>query len=283
MPARSWLFVPGDSPEKIEKSSAMGADARIIDLEDAIPAGRKAAAREQVAAWLSQRSDPGEIWIRVNNTPELLDDDLRAVLVEDVAGVVLPKTQDGSQAHEVGEKLARIAAGVGFVPMVETALAVLDAAKIATASGVTTLMVGEYDLAAELGVVLSDFHPELQTARSMVVLACSAAGVESPIGPVSTQFRDEALFLSTTKRLRAEGHFGRAVIHPAQIGPANHVFTPTSVDVSRARDLVEAFELQKESGVGVSVDADGALVDEAIARLANRTLETAKHLEEETQ
>ena len=282
MTARSWLFVPGDSPEKIEKSSKMEADARIIDLEDAVPPSRKADARNHVAKWLSRRSDPNEVWIRVNNTPELLEDDLSAVLSHHVTGVVLPKTQNGTQAHEVGEMLAGVSTDLGFVPMIETALAVMDAANIATAKGVTTLMVGEYDLAAELGVELSQFHPELQTARSLVVLACSAAGVGSPIGPVSTQFREEAHFLSTTQRLKGEGHFGRAVIHPAQIGPANLVFTPTPADISQARDLVESFERQKAAGVGVSVDAEGGFVDEAIVRLAQRTLETARHLEEES-
>ncbi len=284
MTARSWLFVPGDSNHKIAKSAALGADARIIDLEDAVSPSRKSEARVSVAKWLTEQSEKRDVWIRVNNTPDLLESDLRAVLVDGVAGIVLPKTKDGAQAHQVGELIKQVAPhkGVGFIPMIETARAVMEAGRIAKADQVKTLLVGEFDLAAELGLHLSEGHPELQTARSMVVLACSAAGVESPIGPVSSQLNREGLFLSSTQRLRAEGHFGRAVIHPSQIGPANLVFTPSSEELSNARSLVESFEKAAASGLGVSVDEGGALIDEAIVRLARRSIEIARRVKEET-
>ena len=283
MTARSWLFVPGDTPSKLEKAPGLGADALIVDLEDAVLRDTKDHARRVTADWLASRKDaPLKVWVRVNNDSELLVEDIAAVVGRGLAGVVVPKISDPRQAAKVVAQVATAEAraeldsgSVGFVPMIETARAVLAAAAIARVARVTTLMVGEYDLSAELGIDPSPDRHELATARAMVVLACSAAGIASPIAPVSADFGDLDGFRSATDALRREGHQGRAVIHPAQIGPANEVFTPSGEAIAHARRLLDLYDAAMAGGTGVCVDEDGNLIDEAIVRVSRQTLAAA--------
>lgn len=271
MTARSWLFVPGDSVEKMEGAPLRGADAVIVDLEDAVAVEAKASARDMVADWLDSR-DTATTWVRVNNEPQLLADDVAAVVPHDIAGIVVPKLADAAQAADVADSLGD---AVGLVAMVETAGALLDAVAIASTPGVTTLMVGEYDLAAELGMDPSPDRHELAPARAMVVLACAAAGIAPPIGPVSADFVDLDAFRAGCESLRREGHRGRAVIHPAQVEPANEAFTPSAAEITRARRTLELYEAAREAGRGVLIDDAGNLLDEAIVRGARQTIETA--------
>ena len=270
MSAHTWLFVPGDDPDKLEKAAGLAAEALIVDLEDAVPRDGKEKARALVADWLVRRERSGPaVWVRVNNEPVRLDDDIAAVVRPGVAGVIIPKVVDAAQA---GLATQLVGNRYGVVAMIETAGAVLEAAAIAATPGVTTLMVGEYDLAAELGVDPSPDRRELAPARAMAVLACSAAGIDPPIAPVSANFRDIAAFRASTEALRREGHRGRAVIHPAQIGPANEVFTPSADEVARARGILDRYNAALAAGRGVGVDDDGKLIDEAIVRSARQTL-----------
>ena len=246
MSARTWLFVPGDDPDKLEKAAGLAAEALIVDLEDAVPRDGKEKARALVADWLVRRERSGPaVWVRVNNEPVRLDDDIAAVVRPGVAGVIIPKVVDAAQA---GLATQLVGNRYGVVAMIETAGAVLEAAAIAATPGVTTLMVGEYDLAAELGVDPSPDRRELAPARAMAVLACSAAGIDPPIAPVSANFRDIAAFRASTEALRREGHRGRAVIHPAQIGPANEVFTPSADEVARARGILDRYNAALAAG-----------------------------------
>lgn len=271
---RSWLFVPADAADKLAKAPERGADALVIDLEDAVAPDRKRQARDVMVDWIDSGGGAERaVWVRVNNQADLLDDDLDVAARAGVAGIVVPKVAGGRQAAEIG---ARIPRGIGFVAMIETALAVLEAPAIATAQGVTTLMVGEYDLAAELGMDPSPDRRELAPIRAAVVLACSAAGVAPPIGPVSADFQDLDAFRQSCEALRREGHWGRAVIHPAQIGPANEAFTPDADDVARARRLLELHAAALAGGSGVGVDDDGNLIDEAIVRTSRHRLAAAE-------
>jgi citrate lyase subunit beta/citryl-CoA lyase len=280
---RSYLFVPGDAPDKVAKASQRGADAVIIDLEDAVPVTRKEAARTQVAEWIRSAAESTPIWVRVNNTPELLAADIVATVTHRVEGLLVPKVLDAANAAAAADSIAAAEATAGLsansvamVPMIETAGAVLDVAAIAGSRRVHTVMVGEYDLAAELSLEVSDDDRELAHIRAATVVACSAAGVRSPIAPVSANFTDLDAFRASTVALRRMGYWGRAVIHPAQIPVVNDVFTPSAGEVAKAQRVLEIYEAALAEGKGVCVGDDGRLIDEAIVRGSRRVLEAAK-------
>lgn len=283
--SRSHLYVPGDRADVLAKAITRGADALIIDLEDAVAPSAKAAARDAVAAFLREQPAAGtagpELWVRVNPGADALVD-VRSVLGPSLAGVCLAKAQNRAEVEAVAELLAElepahdIAVGtVMIAPLLESAAAVLGAADIAAAPRVSRLQVGEADLSAELGVVLGPDERELLWVRSQVILASAAAGIEAPVGPVSTNFRDLDALRESTLALRRMGYRSRACIHPAQVPVVNEVFTPTPDEVARARELVERYDAAVGAGDGVFTDADGRMVDVAVVRAARRTVAAA--------
>ncbi len=278
MTPRTYLFVPGDAPGKLDRAWDRGADALIVDLEDAVAPVAKEAARRGVAEWLaSQHEAPGPIWVRVNNRRELLEADIAALAAAPaLTGVVVPKIADAVQAGALRALLDGAGGGGrGLMPMIETARALIEVNAIAATPGVTTLMLGEYDLAADLGVTPDRRGTELLLARSAVVVACVAAGLTPPVGAVSANIADLVRFDETTQLLHRMGFYGRAVIHPAQIRIVNDTYTPDVAEVTAARTTLARFEQALAAGDGVLLDDDGNLLDEAIVRAARRTMEAA--------
>jgi citrate lyase subunit beta/citryl-CoA lyase len=284
---RSHLYVPGDRPDVLGKALARGADALIIDLEDAVAARAKDTARRVVADFLASRSPAGTeapaLWVRIN--PGAVGrTDLKAVICPAVSGICLAKAEHVDEVAEVAallEPLERergIPTGqIRLSPLLESASAVLAAREIAGAPRVLRLQVGEADLRADIGVVdPSADERELLWVRSQVVLASAAAGIEPPVGPVSTNFTDLDALRGSTHALRRLGYYGRACIHPAQLAVVNEVFTPSDEDVARARALVAAYEAAIASGDGVFVDTNGRMVDLAVVRGARRTVAAAR-------
>ncbi|MGI5184871.1 HpcH/HpaI aldolase/citrate lyase family protein [Dactylosporangium sp. CA-152071] len=282
---RSYLYVPGDAPAKLDKALDRGADALIVDLEDAVPLAGKARARAIVAAWLADLPAAGPaVWVRVNPGPAGFDD-VRAVVGPRLAGVCLAKAGSAAEVAALGTVLAAVeeerglpVGAVPVVPLLETATAVLDAAQIARAPRVARLQIGEADLRAELGVTLGPDERELLFVRSQVVLASAAAGIAAPVASVSTDYRDLPALRASTVAFRRLGFVGRACIHPAQIPVVNEVFTPSAVEIAVAADLVERFDAAVSSGAGVLVGADGRMVDAAVVRAARRVLDLAGQL-----
>ncbi|MEV0562990.1 CoA ester lyase [Dactylosporangium sp. NPDC050588] len=279
---RSYLYVPGDAPAKLDKALDRGADALIVDLEDAVPLAGKARARAIVAAWLSDLPAAGPaVWVRVNPGPAGFDD-VRAVVGPRLAGVCLAKAGSAAEVAALGTVLATTeeerglpVGAVPVVPLLETATAVLDAARIARAPRVARLQIGEADLRAELGVTLGPDERELLFVRSQVVLASAAAGIAAPVASVSTDYRDLPALRASTVAFRRLGFVGRACIHPAQIPVVNEIFTPSAVEIAVAADLVQRFDAAVSSGAGVLVGADGRMVDAAVVRAARRVLDLA--------
>lgn len=270
MTARSYLYVPGDQPDKLAKALQRGADAVILDLEDAVPHARKDEARSAVVGFLTELdgSYRGRIWVRVNPGP-LLEADVVALSALRFDGISLPKASvdELARLHELlrGVELA-------VMPLVETADGVLHLPAIAAARGVVRLQIGEADLAAQLGIDASADGREFASIRSQVIVASAAAGIEPPVGPVSTDFHDVEALRASTLALRRMGFGARAAIHPRQVGVINEAFTPSAEEVAAARDVVERFEA---AGGGVVLDAQGRMVDEPIVRAARRILERA--------
>src|ERR1700689_1782106 len=214
--ARSYLYVPGDRAAVLAKAAGRGADALIIDLEDAVPLAGKAQARQLVAAGLGPPAAPGpapQVWVRVNRvTAEsgaMTAADLRGVAAECVAGFLVAKTEDAGQLVYVAQLLTALEAGLGLplehfklVPLIESARGLSAAAALASVPRVVRLQLGEADLAADLGLIPAEDELELLPARSMVVQACAAAGLAAPAGSASTEIGDLGRLEETTLRLR---------------------------------------------------------------------------------
>lgn len=268
--ARSYLYVPGDRPERFAKASASGADAVIVDLEDAVLVGSKDAARAN-AVELLESSSPGgpEQWVRVNQGERGLHDLGAVVGLPGLTGVVLPK----ATTTTIGEAAGTLA-GTPAIILVESAVAVLELAAL-TGAGPVALAMGEVDLAADLGIEASSDGAELWPVRLQAVVASVAAGVAPPVGPVWLTVRDLDGLSRSTAELRRRGFGARQVIHPDQVGPVNDAFTPSAAEIDGARTTLARAD---EMGGGAWVDPDGRMVDEAVLRSARRTLAIAERL-----
>jgi citrate lyase subunit beta/citryl-CoA lyase len=275
--ARSYLYVPGDRPDRLAGALTRGADALIADLEDAVAPALKEQAREHVRAWLDAGPPDGpQRWVRVN--AGTLAADLGAVVTPALTGVVVPKSEP-DQLGEVDALLRKLeaeqglaAGSVAVLPLLESAIGLERVAEIAAAPRVLRLGVGEVDLAADLGVGLDDEHTILNPLRLRVVVASAAAGISRPVAPTSTAFRDLVAFRRSAEALRQLGFRGRTAIHPGQIAVIHEVFTPGADEVAAARELLARFDGAQRGGF---VGTDGTFVDAAVVRNAREVVALA--------
>jgi citrate lyase subunit beta / citryl-CoA lyase len=284
MIARSYLYAPGDSGDRLERSATRGADAVIADLEDAVAPTHKADAVKAVAAWLARRSEDGvQRWVRIN-AGRLGLDDVRTVFGPGLDGIVIPKVSSAADVQQVAEALDELQqtrrAGnderVAVMALIETARGLRDVDAIAEHPAVKVLQVGELDLAADLGLSPSSDESELVYARSRVVTASAATGLQPPVAAVSPDFGDLNAFGISTQRLKGLGFVGRAVIHPAQVPTVHDIFTPTPDELETAHRTLAAYEAALSAGIGVRADDLGRMVDEAVVRASRRTVALAR-------
>lgn len=280
--ARSYLYVPGDREPMLAKALHRGADALIVDLEDAVAPAAKQAARGIAARFLAATPSAAELWVRINHGPAS-EEDLEAVAGPGLTGICVAKTENAADLEAVHAALLRLESERGLAPgaiavsaLLESGAAVLRAAEIAAAPRVRQLQIGEADLCADLGIRPGDDERELLWARSAVVAASAAAGIEPPVGPVTVDYRDLDRLRASTLALCRLGFRGRACIHPAQVAVVNEVFTPTAEELRRAGTLVAAYEAALAGGDGVLTDESGRMVDLAVIRAARRTLAAAR-------
>ncbi|MFV2000109.1 MAG: CoA ester lyase [Acidimicrobiia bacterium] len=273
MSARSYLYVPGDRPDLFVGAFERGADALILDLEDSILHANKDQARSLVAEWIAGLGDEQqgtEVWVRVNSTPEQRALDLDALDgTEAITGVSIPKVDGVGALRQIEGEFG---ATWSVIALIESAAGLLAAPQIAKMPRVSRLALGEADLMADLGVMRTS-PSTLAAVRMKVVVASAAAAIDPPIAPVSTDFRDIDSLRRSTSDLRDMGFGARSAIHPDQIPVINDVFTPSPSAVAEATRIVEAADSAAASGMGVFVDVDGRMVDEAIVRRARRQLE----------
>ncbi len=270
----------------LAKAGNRGADAVIADLEDAVAPASKAAARATVTAWLADQRDPGfDVWVRINSTLDLRDADAAVADTGNLFGLVVPKVKSVEELFEVSARVGAIEAAAGIpagrtrlLPIIETARAMRSVDDIAAAPRVHQLMIGEFDLGADLGVDPAATEAMLPL-RMEVVVASAAAGIAPPLGPVLADFRDLDELAADTRRLVRQGFGSRPAIHPAQVAVINAAFTPGPDEVIRARRLVELYEAALAAGQGAVTDDDGRMVDEAVVRVARRVLEAARRSE----
>jgi citrate lyase subunit beta/citryl-CoA lyase len=263
---RSFLFVPGDRPERFGKACAAGADAVIVDLEDAVAPAAKELARASLAAWLApQRPAHLPIFVRINCAgSEWFRDDLALCGHPGVAGIVLPK------AEQVADLAALADAGAPAVlPLVESALGLWNAADLARAPRVRRLLFGAIDFSLDAGI--EEGHEQLLYARSHLVLVSRVAGIGAPVDGVTTALDDPAVVRADTLRARALGFGGKLCIHPKQVGPVNEAFAPTAAELAWAGRVMAA----AEASGGAAVALDGRMVDRPVILIARRMLDEA--------
>ncbi len=271
-PIRSYLYVAGSDPRRIEKALASEADAVVIDLEDAVAPGRKDEAR-RIAAGVLETENPKPVFVRVNAPGSALRErDIEAVAGPNLFGLRLPKTESADDVRSVAARLEELGCEAVIQCLIESALGLEMSFEISRAhSRVMGLGPGEADLAADLGV---SGEEGLLYARSRVVSAARAAG-RVPVQSVYTNVRNPDGLRRSTVEGKRLGFFGRSAIHPAQVPIINETFTPTEEEVSEAEDLLS--RLESASGASVFVLEDGRFVDEAVVRAARSTIALARH------
>lgn len=274
LPIRSYLYVPGSDPRRIEKALASEADAVILDLEDAVAPNRKEEARTTVAEVLrSEHEKP--VFVRINAPDSVLaEEDVEAVAGARLAGLRLPKTESPESVRLVAQWLDKLGCEAGLQCLIESALGLEFAFDIAGAhEKVVGMSLGEADLAADLGV---RGDAGLLYARSRLVAATRAAGLPGPVQSVYTNVRDAEGLRRSTMEGKNMGFVGRSAIHPAQIEVINEVFTPTEEEVAEAKDLLARLEESTGTGTGAFALEDGRFVDEAVVGSARLTLALAR-------
>jgi citrate lyase beta subunit len=272
--ARSLLFAPGNDERKLEKALAAGADAVVADLEDAVPATEKEAARTVARRVLGGAATASLVAVRVNAAgTEHWGADLQAVADLELDALVLPK----ATPEAVG---ALGPDGPPVVAIVETALGVRHAYETARLPRVAALVLGAVDLGLELGLEPRADGQEVLYARSRLVLESAAAGLRSPFDLVHVDTRDDEGLEAEARLARSLGFRGKACIHPAQVAIVNRVFSPTGEERERARRVVEAYERGLADGRG-AVAVDGEMIDLPVVERARRILaETERSVSE---
>lgn len=270
---RTYLYVPGNSPDKLEGALGRGADAVIADLEDAVPMAEKDTALDTVLGWLQAHATDGpELWVRLNSGERRLHEVARLRESPGLAGLVLAKTADAAEVAAV----ASISGELELMPMVESPGAVLDARALAAGPRVRQLQIGEVDLAGETRLQVGEDEAELAPHRALVVLGSAAAGIAPPPGPVSREIRDLDRFAVSTRRLIRQGFHGRVCIHPAQVAVVHELMVPTPAQIAEAQETLVLLDEAEARGTGVIVDSAGRLVDPAVLHSARAVLALAR-------
>jgi citrate lyase subunit beta/citryl-CoA lyase len=269
---RSLLFVPGDRPDRMAKALGSGADALILDLEDAVAIDAKPAARSAVAEFL-RRDRTLPLFVRINPLDGgMSDDDLAAVLPGKPDGIVLPKAEGAASLRALDAKLA---GDTLILPIAtETPAAIFT---LGDYGGVTDRLAGltwgAEDLPAAIGASTSreadgSYTPPYQVARALILFGAHAAGVPA-IETVYPDFRDLNGLAAYAARGRRDGFTGMMAIHPAQVPVINVAFTPSDDEIAYARRVVDLFTANPQAGV---LSLDGKMLDAPHLKAAERLL-----------
>ncbi|HET9652169.1 MAG TPA: CoA ester lyase [Usitatibacter sp.] len=260
---RSFLFVPGNRPERFDKACATGAHAVIVDLEDAVAPADKAAARDALHTWLHSGK---RAWVRINGREsEWFDEDLAFAAHESVVGVMLPKAEEVDAIRA----LHAHAPDVRIVPLIESALGLWRAEELAQEEGVERLAFGSVDFQLDAGI--EGDGDELLFARSQLVIASRVAGRLAPIDGVTLALDDADALAADVRRARRLGFGGKLCIHPKQVAGVNAGFAPDADEISWARRVVSAAEASGDNAVRL----DGKLIDRPVIERARALIAEA--------
>lgn len=266
------LFVPGDRPERFAKAAAAGAGVVIIDLEDAVAPDAKAGALAAVLEGLAptRGGDPVRALVRVNPMDsKQYDAEITALLSSaetpesGLVGIVVPKAED---ADALKLLRARMPVHLALVPLVESALGMVNALELARVPGVTRLAFGAIDFALDINADGGDRF--LDQARAQLVLASRAAGIGAPLDSPSIDITDAGAVADSARLARNFGFGGKLCIHPIQVAAVHGAFTPTKADVEWALSVIRA--------EGGAVQVSGQMIDRPVTERAKRILQRAE-------
>lgn len=268
---QTLLFVPANRPDRFAKAQNSGADAVIIDLEDAVSMTEKDSARATLAAWLDTQP-PASVLIRINGSDSpWFNNDTRLCRSPAVAAVVLPKADDPLALAELANITDK-----PLLPFIESARAFANLTEIAATRGVARLLFGKLDLAVDLGM---DYPPPAGQdphemaflfARSQLVMASRAAGLAAPIDAIYTPIDDPQGIKAYTQRGLQLGFGGILLIHPKQVTPVREAFQPSTAQIVWARQILEA----EATSLGAVVAVSGAMADSPVMARARRIMES---------
>ncbi|MGO8984774.1 MAG: aldolase/citrate lyase family protein [Terriglobales bacterium] len=278
---RSRLYLPGSEPKYYINAALHGPDAVILDLEDSVHRGEKDAARILVRnALRAVDFGSGERMVRINQLPLGLED-LAEIVGESPDLILIPKVEMPEQVREVDRMIAEIKQRNGIVrsiwlmPILESALGIENAFPVATASdNIAALTIGLEDYTADLGVVKTTEGHESQYARSRVVNAAHAAGVQA-IDSVFSDVADIDGLRRWGESSRAAGFEGMGCLHPGQIRVIHEAFQPTAIEIEKARKVVAAFEDAQKKGLAV-VSLGSKMIDPPVVQRALKLVEQAR-------
>ena len=287
---RSRLYLPGNEPKYFINAGLHEPDGLILDLEDSVSPTQKDAAKILVRNALrsvdfscpgeaKQRRNGGERMVRINQLPKGLDD-LKYIVPHNVHVILIPKCESAEQVKEVGKevnvlkKQHNIKSDIYFMPIIESAKGVINSYEIASASkNNCALAIGLEDYTADIGTQRTDEGKESFFARSMVVNAARAAGIQ----PIDTVYSDvsnmEGLRLSVIEA-KSLGFEGKGCIHPRQVKVVHEAFAPTNEEIEKAKKIVTAFEEAEKKGLGV-VSVGSKMIDPPVVKRAQKTINLA--------
>jgi len=282
---RSMLFLPGNNPNMLINAASLMSDAVIFDLEDAVSPAEKDAARILVRNTMRYTDlSVCEVIVRINSvdTP-YWKADIDAILPEKPSLILLPKTTNASDVKTVSNYMADVEAKfgmeigtVGIMPLIETALGVENSFSIASAERVKALFLGGEDLTADLQCKRTKEGKEIEYARTRLVVAARAAGVDVYDTPF-TDVNDDEGIVSDTMFAKSLGFTGKASISPRHVEVINEVFSPTIAEIDYAYEVIDAINLAKAQGKG-AISLRGKMIDAPIVARAERTIAMARAL-----
>jgi citrate lyase subunit beta/citryl-CoA lyase len=279
-PIRSLLFVPGTRQDRFAKAMNAGADAVAFDLEDSVEASQKERARTLIAEFLAQPVSAETLRLVRFNAVESLVGQADVAFFREVTGfdgILLPKVETPAVLEAVARTFgprAGASNGPPLLPLLETPRAILRAADIAAADAhVVALLFGAEDLTAQLAVPRTVDGEELVFPRAQIAHAAASVGAEA-LDAVFVDLDDLVALGRDCERARAVGFRGKMAIHPRQVPVINAAFTPSAADVERARRIVDAFEVARAAGEGVT-RMDNQMVEMPVVERARRTLALA--------
>lgn len=262
----TYLFVPGNRPERFAKALAIGADRVILDLEDAVAPADKAQARVAIASWVATLavSERARLLVRINDAASPWhSDDVLWLQPSSIERIMLSKCEHPAQIAQV---LAHLPSGATVVPLIETARGVLEAVAIAQAAKVERLAFGSLDFMLDLDLPGPGFA--LDSAATAVALASRAAGLPAPIAGVTPALDADPVRTDLT-HARALGFGAKMCIHPAQVAVVREAFRPDAQSLAWAQRVVQQW--QAGDGAG-AIQVDGKMVDKPVLLRAERIL-----------
>lgn len=286
---RTYLFAPGNHQRRVEKALSLGADAVILDLEDAVAVSEKKLTRDVIIKTLKKPRNCA-VYVRVNAyDTEFCYEDICSIVSGDLDGIVLPKLETVEDLKSVDWLLANLEkqrglppGAIDLMPIIETAKGHVNVREIASAATrIQRLSFGAGDYTRDLGMGWTLEEDELLPIRSEMVLASRFGNLEPPIDTVFIHIKEHDYFKTSCEKISVLGFQGKLCIHPDQVPVTNKVFTPSNETVAWSQRIIEEFEVAEKAGVA-SIQIDGYFVDYPIVEKAQRIVDMYNLLEELT-